>query len=274
MLANVKLDKLVLEYGNIPLNFFHALEEEGEISNIKSTEGFHYHRCLQISKKSNAYIKFYYQSKYEIWKPFGKLRLETHPKYLSEFSTLLKKLKEISRDIYFVSTDVAFNIPLPLNNIFVTSNTGRQMNIFQGTRYFGGKGQRRKHGYCRIYDKKEELASKGIVINDELTRVEIVYKPTRPIKLEELLIEPPSFNKLYTGTIINLDNQLTPIYKAILICLLSGKMAINEFSRHYRRVLKKQLDSQEQIDFDHVLQSAWVEQISTIKGILLGESNE
>lgn len=268
LLANVKLDKLVLEYANIPLNFFHALEEEGEISNIKSTEGLHYHRCLQIRKKSNAYIKLYYQSKYEIWKPFGKLRLETHPKHLSEFSTLLKRLKEICSDIYFVSTDVAFDISLPLNNIFVTSNTGRQMNIFQGTRYFGGKGQRGKHGYCRIYDKREELASRGIVIDDELTRVEIVYKPTKPIKLEELLIGPPSLNKLYTGTIINLDKQVTPIYKAI-ISLLSGKMAINEFSRHYRRVLKKQLDSQEQLNFDQMLQSAWSEQISIIKGFLL-----
>lgn len=268
LLANVKLDKLVLEYNRIPLNFFHSLEEEGEISNIRSNEGFHYHRCLQISK-GDAYIKLYYQSKYEIWKPVGKLRLETHPKYLSEFSTILKKLKEISRDIYFVSTDVAFDIPLPLNNIFVTSNTGRQMNIFQGTRYFGGKGQRGKHGYCRIYDKREELSSKGIVIDDELTRVEIVYKPTKPIKLEELFKNPPTFNKLYTGTIIKLDNQITPIYKAKLICLLSGKMAINEFSRHYRRVLKKQLDSQEQINFDQMLQSAWIEQISIIKGSLL-----
>jgi hypothetical protein len=202
-------------------------------------------------------------------KPVGKLRIETHPKYLSEFSTLLKKLKEISRDIHFVSTDVAFDIPLPLTNIFVTSNTGRQMNIFQGTRYFGGKGQRGKHGYCRIYDKWEELANKGIVIDDELTRVEIVYKPTKPLKLEELLLEPPSINKLYTGTIINLDKQVTPIYKAILICLLSGNMAISEFSRHYRRVLKKQLDSQEQINFDQMLQSAWIEQISIIKGFLL-----
>ncbi|UAL52284.1 replication initiation factor family protein [Metabacillus dongyingensis] len=269
MLANVKLDKLVLEYVSIPLNFFHELEEEGEISNIRSNEGFHYHRCLQISKKGGAYIKFYYQSKYEIWKPFGKLRLETHPKHLSEFSTLLNRLKEICSDIYFVSTDVAFDIPLPLNNIFVTSNTGRQMNIFQGTRYFGGKGQRGKHGYCRIYDKREELARRGIVIDDELTRVEIVYKPTKPIKLEELLIEPPSLNNLYTGTIINLDKQVTPINKAILICLLSGKMAINEFSRHYRRVLKKHLDSQEQLDFDQMLQSAWIEQISIIKGFLL-----
>jgi hypothetical protein len=71
LLASVKLDKLVLEYANIPLNFFNALEEEGEISNIKSIEGFHYHRCLQISKKSEAYLKLYYQSKYEICETSG-----------------------------------------------------------------------------------------------------------------------------------------------------------------------------------------------------------
>lgn len=268
LLACVKLDKLVLEYVNIPLRFFEAIKDDWSISDIKSNEGFHYHRCLQLNK-NDTYIKLYYQSKYEIWKPIGKLRLETQPEYLCEFTLLLKKLKEISRDVYFVSMDVAFDFPIHLSNVLVTSNTGRVMNLFQGTRYFGGKGQRGKHGYCRIYDKKKELVSKGVVIDEELTRVEMVYKPNKVKMVEELLTDLPSFNKLYTGTIINLEKTINPIYKAMLICLLNGKMAINEFSRHYRRVLKKQLDSQEEINFDQMLKSVWDSQILLIKGYLL-----
>ncbi len=103
--------------------------------------------------------------------------------------------------------DVAFDFPIHLSNLLVTSNTGREMNLFQGTRYFGGKGQRGKHGYCRIYDKKKELASKGVVIDEELTRVEMVYKPNKVKMVEELLTDLPSFNKLYTGTIINLEKN-------------------------------------------------------------------
>ncbi|WP_249704710.1 hypothetical protein [Bacillus zhangzhouensis] len=269
MLANVKLDKLVFEYQYLPANFLKELQKKWDISNIKSTEGFHYHRCLQVTQKNGAYLKLYYQSKYEIRKPFGKLRVETHPRYLQEFSTLLKMLKEMSQGVYFVSADIAFDFPIHLSNLLITSNTGREMNIFQGTRYFGGKGQRGKHGYCRVYDKKKELATKSIDIDRELTRIEIVYKPGKVKLFEELLTEIPSFNKLYTGVIINPEKTITPIHKAILICLMSGKMAINEFSRHYRRVLKKHLATQEQINFDNMLKNVWVDQLSQINGYLL-----
>ncbi|UGB30953.1 MULTISPECIES: replication initiation factor family protein [Bacillales] len=260
MLASVKLDKLVLEYVNIPLNIFDAIKDDWNISDIKSNEGFHYHRCLQITK-NDTYIKLYYQSKYEIWKPVGKLRLETQPEYLCEFSSLLKKLKEISRDVYFVSMDVAFDFPIHQSNLLVTSNTGREMNLFQGTRYFGGKGQRGKNGYCRIYDKKQELLNRE-VIKGELTRVEIVYKSK--LVLADLANHPPSFNKYYSGWIVDKDIKVPPIYKAIIICLQKGDMTINEFSRHYRRVIKNLFKDQTIIDFDEHIRKLWIDQVSNI----------
>ncbi|MGW6661577.1 hypothetical protein [Peribacillus sp. NPDC055009] len=100
---------------------------------------FRYHQCLKIQKTNGAFIKLYYQPNNEIWKPVGKLHIETHPKNIVAFSTLLNRLKAISKGVYFIATDVAFDVPVPLNNILVTSNTGRKMNLFNGTRYFGGK---------------------------------------------------------------------------------------------------------------------------------------
>jgi len=51
MIVNVNLDKIKLEYSSIPLAFFDVLEKEGEIVDIKSKEGFSYHRFLMIQKK-------------------------------------------------------------------------------------------------------------------------------------------------------------------------------------------------------------------------------
>ncbi|MEC2074003.1 MULTISPECIES: replication initiation factor family protein [Bacillaceae] len=268
MQVKVSLDKIKLEYLDIPVIFIKLLEDEGEIADIKSIEGFRYHQCLKIQKTSGAYMKLYYQPKNEIWKPVGKLHIETHPNNIEAFSTLLNALEKISKGVYFIATDVAFDIPVPLNNVFVTSNTGRKMNLFNGTRYFGGKGQRGKNGFCRIYDKKQELLKRGL-IKDELTRVEIVYKSSGKIELKELVQHPPSFNKYYSGWVINTDIRITPIYKAMIICLQNGDMTINEFSRHYRRVMKKQLNNQETINFDQLIESEWFEQVSKINRFLL-----
>jgi len=201
-------------------------------------------------------------------KPVGKLHLETHPDNLEEFSTLLDKLKEISKGIYFIATDVAFDIPISQNNVFVSSNTGRAMNIFKGTRYFGGKGQRGKHGYCRIYDKKQESLKRRL-ITGELTRIEIVYRSTEKFELKELTLNPPSFNKLYAGRIINIDKGISPIYKSILFSLQEGLMTIDQFTRHYRRVLKKQLNSSEVIDFDELIRKEWFKQVVKINSLVL-----
>ncbi|NLP50407.1 hypothetical protein [Bacillus sp. RO1] len=268
MQVKVSLDKIKLEYSDIPVSFLKLLEDEGKIADIKSVEGFRYHQCLKVQKTNGAYIKLYYQPKNETWKPVGKLHIETHPKNIEAFSTFLTTLKEISKGVYFIATDVAFDIPVPLNNIFVTSNTGRKMNLFNGTRYFGGKGQRGKNGFCRIYDKKQELLNRGL-INDELTRVEIVYKSSGKIELKELVQHPPSFNKFYSGWIINTNIRIPPIYKAMIICLQNGDMTINEFSRHYRRVLKRQLNGQAGINFDELLRNVWIEQVSNISRFVL-----
>jgi hypothetical protein len=190
MQVTVLLDKIKLEYSDIPVTFIKLLEDEGEIVDIKSIEGFRYHLCRKVQKTNGAYIKLYYQPKNVVWKPVGKLHIETHPKNIEEFSTLLKKLKEVGKGVYFIATDVAFDIPVPLTNVFVTSNTGRKMNLFNGTRYFGGKGQPGKNRFCRIYDKKQESLNKDL-IKGELTRFEIVYKTSKKLELRELAENPP-----------------------------------------------------------------------------------
>lgn len=268
MMTKVMLDKIKLEYVGAPFTYNNLLEDEGEIRDIKGREGFHYHQCLMVTKTNGACIKLYYQPKNEVWKPVGKLHIEVHPRDLAVFSPLLNRLREISKGTHFIATDVAFDIPVPLNHIFVTSNTGRKMNLFNGTRYFGGKGQRRKNGYCRIYDKKQEMLKRN-VIKGELTRIEIVYKPDEKIELRELAQHPPCFNKYYSGWVINTNIKVSPVYKAMLICLQKGDMTLNEFSGHYRRVLKQQLHNQEFIDFDQLIQNKWVEQVSQINKFLL-----
>lgn len=78
-----------------------------------------------------------------------------------------------------------------MSNVFIASNTGRNMNVYEGTRYYGRKFESKDHAFCRNYDKKVEQKSKGIEQEEERTRVELVYRPDEKIPLENIIQYPP-----------------------------------------------------------------------------------
>jgi hypothetical protein len=139
------------------------------------------------------------------------LRVETHPEYIPHFMDVLAPLIERAKEIYFIWCDVAYDVPVQMDNVFVMSNDNRRkINMEKGTRYYGEKHQRKTDAYCRIYDKKKQLGEKGIIIDGDLTRIEIGYKPV--ILLNQVLENPPNHNKDYVTWIITewdkLDHKL------------------------------------------------------------------
>ena len=199
----VSIDRIIIEYTKISMNFFNSyfMRNICDYYGIKPTigkTGFHYKLNIKEYDDSYLYISYkpYHQSNslsYSLW-------IEIHPKYLERFRNILDALNLEAKEINFVLCDVAYDIPYSMNNVFIASNTGRKMNLYEGTKYFGERKDSKNHGYCRVYDKKkEQKKKKNKEVGRELTRVEIVYGPDSKerFNLLDLLNRPPLFNKYY-----------------------------------------------------------------------------
>lgn len=132
------------------------------------------------------------------------LRLETRPEQLERFSEIMEELRDMASDIDFVSCDVAYDVPVALGDVFIASkDMRRKLRPYKGTRYFGLPHQRKQNGYFRVYDKELELREwRGIRIEGNLTRIEMVYKPEKRIRLADIGLHPPEQNTHYFASII------------------------------------------------------------------------
>ena len=257
----VSLDKVIIEYTKISMEFFNRYFVEGicvyyGIDHIIGKYGYHYE--LHIKKGHKVYLHIYYKPMYQKRSKHYPLRIKTHPAYLEHFSDILERLSREAKEINFIQCDVAFDIPYSLKNVFIASNTGRNMNIYEGTRYFGKRGQSSQHGYCRVYDKKKEMEEKKKVkVAGALTRVEISYRPDPKIPISQLVYSPPKFNKYYTCSVIKDLNGVKPEYRAIILAIQNQHMIMGDFTRHYRNNVKQALEAQQTVDFDALAGKHW-----------------
>lgn len=149
-MSNIKvsIDRIVIEYRDVYWTFFNPFKQNicdyyGINPTIKE-KGFKYH--FHIHECSNRYLHISYQLCYAPKSRKHTLRIETHPKHLKHFKHILDGLKANASSIWFVRCDVAFDIPFLMNQVFTASSTGRRMNLYEGTRYYGNKSQRQQAG--------------------------------------------------------------------------------------------------------------------------------
>ena len=148
------------------------------------------------------------------------------------------------------------------------------MNLYEGTRYFGRKSKRQQAGYCRVYDKrKEQEERKGKKTVEELTRVEIVYKPDEKIPMEDLVQHPPRFNQLYFCSVLHDLTPLKPEKRAIMLAVQNGLMTMDEFTPHHKRTIAELLKSQEVVDFDSIAIEQWEETVLLPCALVCGRVN-
>jgi hypothetical protein len=115
--------------------------------------GYVYHWNLALG---DAYLYLRYQPWWQKKSRKYTLQIETHTDHLVKFQRLLDALSSHTQKLYFSRCELAYDFPYPMSNVFIASNTGRNMNVYEWTRYFGRKDESKAHAFCRNYDKKEE----------------------------------------------------------------------------------------------------------------------
>ncbi|WP_157128216.1 hypothetical protein [Brevibacillus parabrevis] len=144
------------------------------------------------------------------------------------------------------------------------------MHNEKGTRYSNERHQRQVAGYCRVYDKKLELAEKhGKKIGGELTRFEIVYAPEEKIPLDVLVQYPPQFNKYYLCAHLISAELLKPKLLQRVNGLMSGELEQKQVTGYYRRQIETEMRKRPILDFDNVAAEQW-EEVVTIPCAILG----
>lgn len=264
---NVTLDNLIyyvedattFQWDNFVLGLEIA-ETYGKVPKIRREigSGFSkYHHNVRIGEGAGAiHIGYKHNSSPENQNSY-RLRFEMNPSkeltggvavarrnaldiFLENFSTNTKLIKGI---------DVAFDVPISKDRLFVLSKTGRAKQIVKGTVYYGERGQT---GNLKVYDKKKELQKKqGIEIEEEfLTRIEYSLRLEDPLtyhlftKREKLGI-----NDLYQVSELDIGKS-DGVVKACLIAVSSGEMQMGELSRTYQLKTKRALADMGLLDLD------------------------
>ena len=110
------------------------------------------------------------------------IKLDFNPNKCGDNPLLSKIFKAIREKATFTvdlsRVDYAFDIPLPLSDVYVLSR--KSEGNFGTTRYYGKPGS---NGHMRVYDKRMELLQKGnIEIGREVTRLEWEQRGGKDLK--------------------------------------------------------------------------------------------
>ena len=270
MRAIVSIDKFVLEYMDVPLSeFFRFYLNALSKCKVKIVYGKLYCYQLHIRLEKGVYLHLFYRNFRETG-ALSTLRLETRPENYNQFREMLNRIRNVASRIEFVSCDVAYDVPSSVSNVFVMSKDMRRKirGKFETTRYFGKPEQRKQDGYCRVYDKKQELWDRhGKDIDGELTRIEIVYKPAEKIALADLRRHPPEQNRQYFATVIIDWSNIKPKKVEQIRNLQEGT---NIYSRYIREGVKETLANQYVLDFNWLAREQWRKLIEKPCAAVLG----
>ena len=276
----VSADRIIIEYTKISLDFFNPYINVTLDGLYKVTRNFRhkaFHYACHIETYDGHYLYMTYKRHTEDKAKAYTMWVETHPELMKVFLNVFKRLSREAREINFVLCDVAFDIPVHINDIFLESETGREKTRFKNTYYHGKRKQCRLHGYSRMYNKKLQLHEvKGIDVMGELTRIEVVYRPHNDARftMNELLTHPPDFNRLYMAFIINdiesIPSKRKPRIEAIM------RLEEDLIGEPYlKKAIKKDLTStQTKVDFNEIAKQQWKDVVSLYVAIATGQATK
>lgn len=235
-------------------------ETYGKVPRIRREIGHgfsRYHHNLRIGEGAGAiHIGYKHNSSPENEGAY-RLRFEMNPS--KELPELQKNARRHALDIFtevmsnnaklIKGIDIAFDIPIAKEKVFVVSKTGRERQIIKGTVYYGERGQ---NGNLKVYDKKKELEKKQrIVIPEEfMTRVEFSLRLDEPLTYHLFAKRKEwGINDFYQVTELNIGKSEGMI-KAFIIAINTGEFQIGELSRTYQAKTKKALADMGLLDLD------------------------
>lgn len=265
MHISVSVDKIRIDFCNIRQTdffrfyYFWALKQPSIKTKQKPT-GYIYRFSLYSGTEDYMFIQYINWKEKECiegtpHKPLYTLRLETAPINLIKHKEIINKFMDMCEGIYFVSADVAYDVPVPMQRVFVMSNhDSRKINPeYPDSWYFGWPTDRGKDAYCRVYDKIAEQKGDPEV-DGELTRIEIVYRPDWRIKFYEITKYPPQQTEYYYAKIID---DLSWCKARRRTQILNQQQGHGEHSLHIRKEIKKSLANQVDIDFNQLASNEW-----------------
>lgn len=156
--------------------------------------------------------------------------------------------------------DLAFDIQKDISECVPLSLTGKTMNKFKSTYYFGTRG---KDGYLKIYDKGAEEGT-----GEEKTRIEYSVKFSDDMTLQ-LFKGITSFGIDYQYNISFLDYEKFDTEMAcILYAIHSGFKSLKDFSRRKREKIKKALEETRTLTLDEIYSKNRQKLVKQIQDIL------
>lgn len=272
MKATISIDKFVMEYKDVPLGAYYGLIRDAAMNGFQMKETVYWGEyCyeLHIRKEKKAYLHVFYKNFRETKGHLHTLRLETRPEHYLHFYELLEPIRKVASRIYFVGCDVAYDVRTSLEHVVVIPMHGKRKMTHEGTtRYFGLPCQRKTNGYCRIYDKKLELWEKQkIMLDHELSRIEIVYKPDKKILLTDVSGHPPEQNKQYFAAVVPDWSELPKRRSEQIRNLRDG---VDMYDRRIRKAVKETLVARYHVDFNQLAREQWESLVEVPCAVLLG----
>lgn len=267
----VSIDRIVIDFTHVHWDFFNEFHRRiCHFYGIKMTVG---EKGFQYRIRINTGEHFLYISYKLVFAPKthkNTLRIEAYPKSLVYFRHWLEQIRDYASQVLFVRCDVAFDIPVPINDLFTMSTKGRKLRMFKGTRYYNGKHQRQEDGYCRVYDKKRELLErKQQKFEGERTRMEIVYAPKGNIPLASLVQYPPQFSSKYLCAVLTDLSKFTLKVKPLVQDIQEGKLLPQDTTPYYRKQIQIQMNTQDVINLNELAAEQWEDAV-TIPCAVLG----
>lgn len=271
--VTVSIDRIVIDFTDVYWDFFNEFHKRiCHFYGVKMTVG---ERGFQYRIRINTGEQFLHISYKLVYAPKTRkntLRIEAYPKSLVYFRYWLEQIRDFANEILLVRCDVAFDIPVPINDLFTMSTKGRKLRLFKGTRYYNGKHQRQENGYCRVYDKKRQLLETGRQkIRGERTRMEIVYAPKGKIPLASLVQYPPQFNSKYLCAVLTDLSKFTPKVGRLVQEIQLGELFPQDLKPYYRKQIQNQMNSQDVINLNELAAEQWQEAITLPCAILSGK---
>ncbi|MGM1022538.1 MAG: replication initiation factor family protein [Bacillota bacterium] len=271
--ATVSIDRIVIDFTDVYWDFFNEFHKRiCHYYGVRMTVG---DRGFQYRIRINTGEHFLHLSYKLVYAPKTRkntLRIEVYPKSLVYFRHWLEQIRDYANEILFVRCDVAFDIPVPINDLFTMSIKGRRLRPFKGTRYYNGKHQRQEDGYCRVYDKKRQLLETGRQeIKGERTRIEIVYAPKGKIQFASLVQYPPQFNSKYLCAVLTDLSKFAPKVGRLVQEIQQGELLPQNTTPYYRKQIQEQMRTQDILDLNDLAAEQWQEAITLPCAILSGK---
>lgn len=272
--VKLSIDRIVVDFIGVGWEFFNWFHNQFRrayrVPMTVKDKGFKYHITAH---EKGQYLHVSYLLLYAERSKRYTMRVECHPDSLLLYKKWLMPMKEHAQQILFVRSDVAFDIPLPLSELFVLSLTGRNMHIGNGTdtHYSNQKKHRQVAGYCRVYDKKEQLLQEyGEIVKGERTRFEIVYAPDEKMPIETLVQFPPKFNRLYLCAQVIESEKLKPKILQRVQGMMRGELEQRQVSYHFRKQIEQEMRLRPNLDFDRLAAEQWEEAVTLPCAVLGG----